>query len=104
MRTGHATSRELNPIMPWTVFRNFSDDALNAVFAYLRAMTPTKHVIDNIDAPSACKICGGVHPLGKYNRPRQRTLVNYPLEMAEGAVGIRVVGRSSRPVPLAAPV
>jgi len=87
MRTGQAKGRDLSPIMPWTVFKNLSDDDLNALFAYLRAVTPAKHVIDNIDAPSACAICGGVHPLGKYNQPRQRTLMTYPLRMVEGAVG-----------------
>jgi mono/diheme cytochrome c family protein len=87
MRTGHAKGRELSPIMPWIVFKNLNDDDLNALFAYLRAVTPAKHVIDNIDAPSACAICGGVHPLGKYNQPRQRTLVNNNLAMLESAVG-----------------
>jgi len=88
MRTGRAKGRELSSIMPWTVFKNLSDDDLNAIFAYLRAVTPAKHVIDNIDAPSACAICGGVHPLGKYNRPRERMLIDYPLPLVADTVGI----------------
>jgi hypothetical protein len=29
---------------------------------------PVKHVIDNVDTPTKCEICGGEHPLGRYNR------------------------------------
>lgn len=69
IRTGAARGRELSPIMPWTVFRNLNDQDLNALFAYLRAMPKVKHLIDNIDKPSKCRICGAEHPLGQYNKP-----------------------------------
>jgi mono/diheme cytochrome c family protein len=68
LRTGKAKGRELSPLMPWIVFRNLSDDDLNALFAYLKAVPPVKHVIDNVDTPTKCEICGGEHPLGRYNR------------------------------------
>jgi hypothetical protein len=66
----------------WTqpVFRKLDDEDLNALFAYLQAIPPVKHVIDNIDQPTACAMCGGQHPLGRYNRPREnRTfMVTFP--------------------------
>jgi mono/diheme cytochrome c family protein len=87
LRTGRVKGRDLSPLMPWTVFRHLDDDDLNALFAYLRAVTPVKHVVDNIDAPSTCAICGGAHPLGQYNRPRELKLVDYPLSLVRDAVG-----------------
>ncbi len=81
MRSGKAKGRELSSIMPWTVFRNLNDQDLDALFAYLRALPKVKHVIDNIDAPTKCRICEGEHPLGQYNRPPDVKLV--PLPMAE---------------------
>ncbi|HEX5214158.1 MAG TPA: c-type cytochrome [Vicinamibacterales bacterium] len=87
MRTGRAKGRELDGLMPWTVFRNLNDDDLNALFAYLRALPPVKHVIDNIDAPTKCAICGGTHPLGQYNQPAPRTLVAFDAGELETAAG-----------------
>ena len=87
IRTGRAKGRELDGLMPWTVFRNLNDDDLNALFAYLRAIPPVKHVIDNIDAPTKCEICGGTHPLGQYNRPRPRTLVAFDAGELKTAAG-----------------
>ena len=81
MRTGKARGRELDPIMPTTVFRNLSDEDLDALFAYLGALPKVKHILDNIDKPTKCRICEGEHPLGQYNRPVEHTLV--PLPMAE---------------------
>jgi len=68
LRTGRAKGRELSPLMPWIVFRNLSNDDLDALFAFFRAVPPVKHVIDNVDAPTKCEICGGEHPLGRYNK------------------------------------
>jgi mono/diheme cytochrome c family protein len=87
IRTGKARGRELSPLMPWIVFRNLNDQDLDALFAYLQALPKVKHVIDNIDAPTKCRICEGEHPLGQYNKPPEVRLV--PLQMAElkGAPG-----------------
>lgn len=68
LRTGRIKGRELSPLMPWIVFRNLSDDDLDALFAFLKAMPPVKHIIDNVDTPTKCEICGGEHPLGRYNK------------------------------------
>jgi mono/diheme cytochrome c family protein len=87
IRTGKARGRELSPIMPWIVFRNLNDDDLDALFAYLRAMPKVKHVIDNIDNPTKCAICGGDHPLGQYNRAHEVKLVNPPIADLKDTVG-----------------
>jgi cytochrome c553 len=45
------TSRPILPPMPWPAFRNYSDDDLKAIFAYLRSIPPvTNHVPDPIIA------------------------------------------------------
>jgi hypothetical protein len=47
LRTGRhwGTSRPILPPMPWTAFRNMTDDDLKAVYAYLRTIKPvTNHV------------------------------------------------------------
>ena len=42
-----ATSRPILPPMPWQVYRNFTDDDLKALFAYLKSIPPiTNHVRD----------------------------------------------------------
>lgn len=45
------TSRPILPPMPWQVFRNYTDDDLKAIFAYLKSIPPvTNHVPDPIIA------------------------------------------------------
>ena len=87
MRTGRARGRELSPLMPWIAFRNLHDEDLDALFAYLRALPKVKHLIDNIDTPTKCRICEGEHPLGQYNRPPERTLVSVPVSTLRDTVG-----------------
>lgn len=87
MRTGRVKGRTLSPAMPWVAFSHLDDADLDALFAYLGALPPVKHVVDNIDAPTLCPICGGTHPLGQYNRPRELRLVNYPLSLVADAAG-----------------
>ena len=103
MRTGRMKGRELSPLMPWIVFRNLSDDDLNALFAYLRALPPVKHVIDNVAAPTKCEICGGEHPLGQYNRTAPAKLQEFALSSMRDTVGtlslrgwLRTPGRDRR--------
>ena len=46
------TSRPILPPMPWPVFRNFNDEDLKAIFAYLQSIPPVaNHVPDPIIAP-----------------------------------------------------
>lgn len=67
MRTGKVGARTLNPIMPWIMLRNMTDDDLKAVFAYLRTLKPVHHRVDNALPPTVCKICQGKHGAGDQN-------------------------------------
>jgi hypothetical protein len=42
---GLAGNRDLLPPMPWPVYRNFSDEDLRAVFAYLKSTKPVHNVV-----------------------------------------------------------
>ena len=56
IRTGKhfGVSRPILPPMPWTAFRNLTDDDLKAVFAYLRSIPPiVNHVPDPIPPTAA---------------------------------------------------
>jgi len=79
MRTGRVKGRELSPLMPWIAFRGMTDADLDAIFAYLSALRPARHVIDNVNRPTTCAICGGTHPLGEYNKPRELRPIAYRL-------------------------
>ncbi len=69
IRTGRVKARELNGAMPWVVFRNLSDEDLDAIFAFFRdVVAPVRHAIGNAYPPTDCAICGGKHPLGDRNR------------------------------------
>jgi mono/diheme cytochrome c family protein len=67
MRTGKVHARSLNPLMPWNVYRNMTDEDLKAVFAYLRTLQPVQHHVDNSEPPTACKVCGEKHGAGVQN-------------------------------------
>jgi cytochrome c len=67
MRTGKVGARSLNPIMPWIMLRDITDDDLKAVFAYLRTLKPVHHRVDNTLPPTPCKICQGKHGAGDQN-------------------------------------
>lgn len=67
IRTGQVKARKLNSIMPWGYFRNMTDEDLKAIFAYLRTLKPVKHVVDNTEPPTDCKVCGGKHGFGDRN-------------------------------------
>jgi hypothetical protein len=42
---GLASDRDLNPVMPWTMYKNMTDDELKAIFAYLQSTKPVKNVV-----------------------------------------------------------
>jgi len=53
IRTGKhmGVSRDILPPMPWPVYKNFTDDDLKAIFAYLKSIPPVRnHVPDPIVA------------------------------------------------------
>lgn len=67
MRTGHVKARTLSPIMPWSTYRNMTDEDLKAIFAYLRTLKPVRHQVDNTERPTPCKLCRQQHGLGERN-------------------------------------
>jgi mono/diheme cytochrome c family protein len=68
IRTGKVRSRQLNPMMPTRYFRNFTDQDLKDVFAYLKSLKPVEHYVDNAEPPTACARCGLKHGGGERNK------------------------------------
>jgi mono/diheme cytochrome c family protein len=67
IRTGRVGARPLLSAMPWLFYRNMTDQDLKAVFAYLQALPPVRHRIDNGANPTPCPKCGNQHGLGNEN-------------------------------------
>ena len=67
MRTGSVKARSLNQIMPWHFFRNMTDDNLKAIFAYMKTLKPVKHLVDNAEPATLCKIDKTMHGGGDKN-------------------------------------
>ena len=67
IRTGYVKARPLNQIMPWHIYRNMTDEDLKAIFAYLKTVTPVKHVVDNTEPPTHCEVCRATHGGGARN-------------------------------------
>jgi Cytochrome c len=67
IRSGSVSARPLATIMPWSYFRNLTDDDLKAIFAYLRTLKPVKHRVDNTEPPTYCRVCGKKHGMGNLN-------------------------------------
>jgi len=67
MRTGKVGVRQLSPVMPWEWYRNMTDDDLKAIFAWLRVQTPVKHIVDNTEPPTYCRLCRQKHGGGDRN-------------------------------------
>lgn len=66
IRSGRASGgvRQLNPLMPYSYFRNMTDDDLKAIFAYLRTIKPVRHHVDNSEPPVYCRLCRQKHGFG----------------------------------------
>jgi mono/diheme cytochrome c family protein len=67
LRTGRSGNRALNSAMPWYFYRNMTESDLKAMFAYLKALPPISHRIDNTQPPSLCPKCCNRHGLGSQN-------------------------------------
>ncbi len=67
MRTGRVRTRQLNPIMLTSRFRNMTDEDLSAIYSYLRMLPQVLHRVDNAEPPSPCKRCGFKHGYGDRN-------------------------------------
>ncbi len=53
---GLDNNRMLLPPMPWTSFRNFRDDELKAIFAYLKSTKPIKNLVPPPTPPLAAAV------------------------------------------------
>ncbi|HYU47949.1 MAG TPA: hypothetical protein VEK84_17435 [Terriglobales bacterium] len=67
MRTGKMGARSLDPVMPWGVYRNLTDDDLRALFAFLRDQPHVRHNVDNSEKPTYCHRCQQWHGDGDRN-------------------------------------
>jgi len=69
LRTGFVgKTRKISQYMPWTNFRNMTDEDLKSIFAYLRTLPPVRHHVDNSEPPTYCPECGATHGWGDKNR------------------------------------
>jgi cytochrome c553 len=67
MRTGHVRARKLHDLMPWSYYKNLTDEDLKAMFAYLKTLPPIAHRVDNSLPPTMCKLCRNEHGAGDQN-------------------------------------
>lgn len=67
IRTGQIGARKIDAVMPWGVYRNMTDDDLRSVFAFIHALPPVKHAVDNSVEPTPCPLCGYKHGFGEKN-------------------------------------
>ena len=67
MRTRFVKARRLNQIMPWHIYRGMTDEDLAAAFAYLKTLKPVRHLVDNTEPPTFCKVCRQTHGGGNQN-------------------------------------
>jgi mono/diheme cytochrome c family protein len=69
IRTGRSSGgvRDLNTLMPFSYFRNMTDEDLAAIFAYIRSIKPVKHLVDNSEPPTYCRLCRQKHGFGDRN-------------------------------------
>jgi cytochrome c553 len=68
LRTGKVRSRQLDEFMPTRYFRNFTDQDLKDIFAYLKTLTPVDHYVDNSQPATKCARCGLTHGGGERNK------------------------------------
>jgi hypothetical protein len=67
MRTGRVGARVLNGAMPWYWYRNVSDEDLKVIFEALKQAPKVKHIVDNTEPPTYCKLCRQSHGGGSSN-------------------------------------
>jgi mono/diheme cytochrome c family protein len=68
MRTGHVPGGgRLNAIMPWGYYQNLTDEDVRSIYLYLKTLKPVEHYVDNDNATTPCRKCGGLHGDGAKN-------------------------------------
>ena len=88
IRTGRVRTRDLSPLMPWTVFRHMNDDDLKAMLAYLKGVPKVRHFIDETEPSGMCATCGQEHGGGKLNRPKESAAIPVDPKVLEGCEGV----------------
>jgi mono/diheme cytochrome c family protein len=87
LRNGRVRTRDLGPIMPWTVFRNMTDADLRAIHAYLKTLLPVAHFVDSAEPAGMCPACGQTHGGGALNKPRDSRAIPIDPRAVEGCEG-----------------
>jgi hypothetical protein len=69
IRTGNSSGggRELNRLMPFSYFRNMTDEDLKSIFAFLQSVKPVKHYLDNSEPSTYCRLRRQNHGFGGKN-------------------------------------
>lgn len=62
---GMEGSRALLPPMPWQMYRNFSDEDLQAIFAYLQSIKPVENIVPAPVAPADVAYVGATNQILK---------------------------------------
>jgi mono/diheme cytochrome c family protein len=68
IRTGRVRERPISDLMPWSFFRQMSEEDLKAIFAYLKTLQPVDHFVDNTLPPTKCARCNLEHGGGERNK------------------------------------
>ncbi|MEN3338778.1 MAG: hypothetical protein V7647_2454 [Acidobacteriota bacterium] len=68
IRTGRVRARRISELMPWSFYRNMSDEDLKAIFGYLKTLAPVDHYVDNSLPPTPCVRCNLTHGGGERNK------------------------------------
>ena len=67
-RTGKVGARKLHAVMPWAFSRNMSDEDIGGALRVATGRrTPVKHLVDNNEAPTYCRLCFQKHGGGDRN-------------------------------------
>jgi mono/diheme cytochrome c family protein len=67
LRTGQIPGRMLTHIMPFSGYKNLTDDDLRDMWAYLKTVPAVTHRVSNTDTKGLCALCGETHGLGDKN-------------------------------------
>jgi len=67
LRMGKVGARPLRSSMPWYYYGKIADEDLESMFDYLQTLKPVKHQLDNIEAPTYCRLCKQRHGFGATN-------------------------------------
>jgi mono/diheme cytochrome c family protein len=87
MRNGKGKSGTIGGMMPWTSFKNMSDEDLTAIYLALMSTYPVRHIVQNGVPPTPCEVCKLEHGLGDKNKIRPMQVFKGKYEIPADAVG-----------------